>query len=105
MSALARDRYRNMSTERLLEEAGCWRWDWAEIEAAAGEDPDSVMTRPGAAKTEPGGRQDATPEGLSVAEAVIRMAVTPDAIRRRLHRGTLAGAKTVHIGTMFLVSH
>ncbi len=34
--------YRDMSTERLLEEASCWRWDWAEIEAAAGADPDSV---------------------------------------------------------------
>ncbi len=40
-------------------------------------------------------RPDAAPEGLTVAEAAARLAVTPDAIRRRLHRGTLAGAKTV----------
>ena len=43
----------------------------------------------------PGGRQDAAPEGLTVAEAAGRLGVTPDAVRRRLHRGTLAGAKTV----------
>ncbi len=42
MSALTTDRYRDMSTERLLEEAQCWRWDWAEIEAAASEDSSSV---------------------------------------------------------------
>ncbi len=56
---------------------------------------DSAMTRPGAARTETGGSQDVTPEGLTVADAAARLAVTPDAIRRRLHRGTLAGAKTV----------
>lgn len=56
---------------------------------------DTAMTHPDTARTEAGGRQDATPEGLTVAEAAIRLAVTPDAIRRRLYRGTLAGAKTV----------
>ncbi len=40
-------------------------------------------------------RQDATPSGLTVTEAAARLAVTPDLIRRRLHRGTLAGGKTV----------
>ncbi len=53
------------------------------------------MTRPVAARTEAGNRQDISPEGLTVADAAARLAVTPDAIRRRLHRGTLAGAKTV----------
>ena len=53
------------------------------------------MIRPDAARPEPGDRPDATPGGLTVAEAAARLAVTPDAIRRRLHRGTLAGAKTV----------
>ncbi|MDP9470791.1 MAG: helix-turn-helix domain-containing protein [Chloroflexota bacterium] len=57
------------------------------------QDPDT--SRPDAARMGPGGRQDAAPEGLTVAEAAARLAVTPDAIRRRLHRGTLAGAKTV----------
>ncbi|MDP9353918.1 MAG: CHC2 zinc finger domain-containing protein [Chloroflexota bacterium] len=42
MSALSRDRYRDMTTERLLEEASCWRWDWAELETDAAADPDSV---------------------------------------------------------------
>lgn len=32
--------------------------------------------------------------GYTVAEAAARLGVTPDAIRRRLHRGTLAGDKT-----------
>ena len=44
--------------------------------------------------TDPGDRQDAAPAGATVAEAAARLGVTPDAIRRRLHRGTLAGAKT-----------
>ena len=44
--------------------------------------------------TDPGDRQDATPAGATVAEAAARLGVTPDAVRRRLHRGTLAGAKT-----------
>ena len=44
--------------------------------------------------TNPGDRQDATPAGATVAEAAARLGVTPDAVRRRLHRGTLAGAKT-----------
>ncbi len=39
-------------------------------------------------------RQDAAPAGLTVAEVATRLGVTPDAVRRRLHRGTLAGAKT-----------
>ncbi len=56
---------------------------------------DTATTRPGAARTVAGDRQDATPEGLTVADAAARLGVTPDAIRRRLHRGTLAGAKTV----------
>ncbi len=56
---------------------------------------DTATTRPGAARTEAGDRQDATPEGLTVADAAAHLGVTPDAIRRRLHRGTLAGAKTV----------
>ncbi len=56
------------------------------------------MTRPDVAGSGPGDRQDATPEGLTVAEAAARLAVTPDAIRRRLQRGTLAGAKTVDGG-------
>ena len=46
------------------------------------------------ARTGPGDRQDTAPEGLTVAEAAGRLGVTPDAVRRRLHRGTLAGAKT-----------
>jgi Tfp pilus assembly protein FimV len=44
--------------------------------------------------TDPGDRQDATPAGATVAEVAARLGVTPDAVRRRLHRGTLAGAKT-----------
>ncbi len=56
---------------------------------------DTATTRPDAARTEPGARPDAMPEGLTVADAAARLSVTPDAIRRRLHRGTLAGAKTV----------
>ena len=56
------------------------------------------MTRPDdrqdSARTDPGVRQDAAPEGLTVAETSARLGVTPDAVRRRLHRGTLAGAKT-----------
>ncbi len=51
-------------------------------------------TRPDIATIGPGDRLDAAPEGLTVAEAAARLGVTPDAIRRRLHRGTLAGAKT-----------
>ncbi len=55
----------------------------------------AMSDRQDTARTEPGARQDATPEGLTVADAAARLGVTPDAIRRRLHRGTLAGAKTV----------
>ncbi len=55
----------------------------------------AMSDRQDTARTEPGARQDATPEGLTVADAAARLSVTPDAIRRRLHRGTLAGAKTV----------
>ena len=33
-----RNGYRDLSTERLLEEAQCWRWDRAEIEADAATD-------------------------------------------------------------------
>ncbi len=54
-----------------------------------------AMTRPHTARTELGNGQDATPGGLTVAEAAARLGVTPDAIRRRLHRATLTGAKTV----------
>ena len=34
---------------------------------------------------------------MSVAEAAVRLGITPDAVRARLHRGTLAGEK--HAGT------
>jgi hypothetical protein len=41
----------------------------------------------------PAARQDTDPGGLTVAEAAAQLEVTPDAVRRRLHRGTLAGVK------------
>lgn len=41
-----------------------------------------------------GDRQDVPPAGITVAVAAARLGVTPDAVRRRLHRGTLAGTKT-----------
>ncbi len=41
-----------------------------------------------------GDRQDIPPAGIPVAVATARLGVTPDAVRRRLHRGTLAGTKT-----------
>ena len=50
--------------------------------------------RPGPAMIAPGPRQDTPASGLTVAEAAARLGVTPDAVRRRLHRGTLAGEKT-----------
>ena len=43
---------------------------------------------------------DGTPTGhatVSVAEAARRLGVTPDAIRSRLHRGTLAGEKVDNV--------
>ena len=39
------------------------------------------------------GRQDGDRTGLSVPDAAQRLGVTPDAVRARLHRGTLAGEK------------
>ena len=44
--------------------------------------------------TAPADRPDASTGGFTVAEAAARLGVTPDAVRRRLHRGTLAGDKT-----------
>jgi len=44
-----------------------------------------------------GHRQASDRPGLSVAEAADRLGLTPDAVRARLHRGTLAGEK--HAGT------
>ncbi len=59
----------------------------------------AAMTRQDTARdtamTRPGDRQD-TPPGdvFTVAEVAARLGVTPDAVRRRLHRGTLVGTKT-----------
>ena len=44
--------------------------------------------------TAPGDRPLAATGGVSVAEAAARLGVTTDTVRRRLHRGTLAGDKT-----------
>lgn len=44
-------------------------------------------------RTRQDNRQDADRTVLSVADAAARLHVTPDAIRARLHRGTLAGEK------------
>jgi len=50
------------------------------------------------ARTRPGDRPDTPPappgDVLTVAEVAARLGVTPDAVRRRLHRGTLVGTKT-----------
>ena len=50
------------------------------------------------ARTRPGDRQDVPPappgDLFTVAEVAARLGVTPDAVRRRLHRGTLVGMKT-----------
>jgi len=50
------------------------------------------------AMTRPGDRQDTPPappgDMFTVAEVAARLGVTPDAVRRRLHRGTLVGMKT-----------
>jgi len=48
-------------------------------------------------RTPTGHRQERDRPGLSVAEAADRLGITPDAVRARLHRGTLAGEK--HAGT------
>lgn len=44
--------------------------------------------------TSPVERPDTTAESTTVAEAAAFLGVTPDAVRRRLHRGTLTGTKT-----------
>jgi len=49
-----------------------------------------------------GTKQDADRTVLSVPEAAQRLGVTPDAIRARLHRGTLAGEKQGGEWTVFL---
>jgi hypothetical protein len=48
-------------------------------------------------RTPTGKRQDTDRDGLSVAEAADQLGLTPDAVRARLHRGTLGGEK--HAGT------
>src|SRR4051794_35277610 len=52
------------------------------------------MTARTPARISPADRQDPETGGLTVAEAAAHLGVTPDAVRRRLHRGTLAGEKT-----------
>ena len=44
-------------------------------------------------RTPPTARQDGDRMVLSVAEAAAHLGVTPDAVRARLHRGTLFGVK------------
>lgn len=45
------------------------------------------------ATTPPGQRQDTARTAVSVAEASTRLGITPDAVRKKLQRGTLAGEK------------
>ena len=54
---------------------------------------DDNNDRQDATGTTTGHRQDTDRLGLSVGEAAAILGVTPDAIRARLHRGTLAGEK------------
>jgi hypothetical protein len=54
----------------------------------------SEQPRQDTARTPPADRPLSAAGGVTVAEAAARLGVTPDAVRRRLHRGTLAGDKT-----------
>ena len=49
-----------------------------------------------------GPQQDATGHGLSVGDAARQLGVTPDAVRAKLHRGTLLGSKVDGTWRVFL---
>src|SRR5262245_54729427 len=55
------------------------------------------------ARTPPGNRPDpARTDALTIAGASTRLAVTIDAVRRRLHRGTLPGEKVDGVWVLYL---